>query len=85
MHLRRRRQPIAARHLDVEQRHVGLRGQRGGQYLIAARDLGDDLHVGLQREQRPKRAPHHRLIFSQQYTNHRCPTQSLAPVFVIRS
>jgi hypothetical protein len=48
--LRQRLETGRTRHLDVEQGDIGVDGLRGGEHLIAARDLRDHLDVGLQAE-----------------------------------
>src|SRR5919198_436113 len=54
-------------------RDVGHRGvlARGCQHLVAARDLRDDLDVGLEGEQPGQGSAHHRLVLGQQHADHR--------------
>ena len=77
--LRRGLQPVGAGHLDVQQGDVGALLQRGREDLVAARHLGHDLDVGLQREQAGKRAADHGLVLGEQHPDHpREPTGTMA-------
>ena len=58
--------PVEARHLDVEQRDVGPVLEHGRDDGVARRDLGDDLEVGLEAQQRRQGAAHERLVVGQQ-------------------
>src|SRR5919198_205382 len=64
-------QAVDPRHLDVEQRDVRARVARRREHLVAARDLRDDLDVGLEREQPGQGSAHHRLVLGQQHADHR--------------
>ena len=66
----RRLEPVEPGHLDVEQGDVGLRGQRRGHHLVAARALGDDVDVLLEREQGGERAADHPLVLGDQDVDH---------------
>ena len=68
-----------AGHLDVEQAHLGSRGAGGGDHLVAATDLGDDLEVGLEVEQRGERATHERLVVGEQQPDHGSATSTRVP------
>ena len=62
--------PVQARHLDVEQRHVdGVCAYRV-EHLVAAADLGDDGQVALQFEQRGHRAADQCLVVGEQQPDH---------------
>src|SRR5581483_9165523 len=52
-------------------RDVWLRGLRRRQHLVAARRLGDDLDVRLEREQRGERSPDDPLILGEEHADHR--------------
>jgi hypothetical protein len=69
-------EPAGAGHLDVEQGDVGLRGARGAQHLVAAPDLGDDLDVVLEAEQRRERLAHHRLVLGDEHPDHASGTST---------
>ena len=63
--------PSAAGHLDVQQRHVGPVLAGGLDDGVAAADLGDDLEVLLQLEQRPQGAADERLVLGDEHADHR--------------
>ena len=76
-----RREAVAARHLDVEQRDVRALAPRRVEHLVAALDLGHHLDVRLQLEQARERAAHHRLVLGDQHPDHaaRPGTRSARP------
>src|SRR5207245_9343315 len=55
-------EPVLALHLAVEQRNVGIGLDSRLDHAVTAVDLGDDLNVVLDREQRGKRAADHGLV-----------------------
>src|SRR5436309_650334 len=61
---------IASGHLDVDQRHVRTARSRGGQQLIGSSGFPDDYQVIFHRQERAQRAPHRRLVFSDQDPDH---------------
>ena len=65
------RDAVQARHLDVEQGHVGAGPPGLGDDLVAPADLGDHLEVGLEVEQRGQRAPDQRLVVGEQQPDRR--------------
>ena len=68
---RGRGQAVEPGHLDVEQRDVRPVATRGGHDdLVAAADLGDDLEVVLELEQRGERGAHQRLVVGEQQPDH---------------
>jgi hypothetical protein len=64
-------QAVQAGQVDVQHRHVRAGLERGGQDLVAAVQLGDDLHVLLQRQQRDQGTADQVLVLSQQHPDHR--------------
>ncbi len=62
--------PSSARQVDVQHGDVGLGAQRGADDLVAALQLGHDLHVVLQREQRDQRAADHVHVLGDQDADH---------------
>ena len=60
-------QAVEARHLDVEQRDVGMLVPRGRHHLVAAPDLRHDLEVVLEFEQRGERRADQRLVVGEQH------------------
>ncbi len=63
-------QAVHAGHLDVQQRDVRIGGQRGGDDLVAAADLGDDGEVVLEFEQGDQRGADQRLVVGDQQPDH---------------
>src|SRR5262249_47715582 len=53
---------VQSRHLDIEKGDVRTSPLRGGEDLVAAIDLGDDVDVVLETEQAREGAPDHRLV-----------------------
>src|ERR1700730_1581903 len=62
---------VLARKLDVKQHHLGVAAPDGRDHLIAPPHLGHHLHVTLELEEPPNRGPEHRLVFSQEDSDHR--------------
>ncbi len=58
---------VDARHLDVEQAHVGARDPGRVDDLVAPAHLRDHLEVGLEREQRRERPTHEGLVVGEQH------------------
>ena len=56
--------------ISMSSRATSGRAARGGDDLVAALDLGDDLDVVFEREQAPERAADHGLIFGEQHADH---------------
>ena len=68
---RGRAQPVSAGHVDVHKNDVGPVLERDGQNIVPVSDLGDDLDVGFQGEQRGQRPAHHGLVIGQHHSDHR--------------
>ena len=66
-HGRRCRDAVDARHLDVEQAHVGAGGPGRVDDLVAPAHLRDHLEIGLEREQRRERPTHEGLVVGEQH------------------
>ncbi len=66
----RGREPVHARHLDVEQRDVGPLAHRRCDHLVAAPDLRHDVEVVLEFEQRGQGGADERLVVGEQQPDH---------------
>lgn len=56
-------EPVDSGQVDVEYGDVGKHAPGGGDHLVAALELGGDLEVVLELDQRAQRAAHQMLIF----------------------
>jgi hypothetical protein len=63
-------EPALTRQLDIQERHLRPYLERDAHDVVAASDLGLDVDVALQSQQRRDGPPHQRLIFREQDTNH---------------
>ena len=63
---------VEAGHLDVEQGDVGPVLEHGREHGVAGADLGDDLEVGLEAEQRGQRAADQGLVVGEQQPDASC-------------
>jgi len=60
------RDPVEARHLDVEQRDIDAVGAHRFQHLVASPDLGDDREIALHFEQCRHRATDQGLVVGEE-------------------
>src|SRR5215218_6420249 len=63
-------EPVETWEVDVEHRDVGALAQRGRLDLVAAIELGDDLHVGLEADQCDEGAADEMHVFGDEHADH---------------